>query len=484
MEYLVIGFAALAFGAAVAVWFKLGSQAGDTRRLLEALQRQDGVLAAMRSDVAATRTELREEQARFRTELLAELGRARSEAEQRAGTDTARVEALSQQQRTALLDTLKDFRTALITTLEQARAEQLHRLADVTARMQTLTGSMEQRLELVRTSVEGKLQEIRTDNAAQLEQMRATVDEKLQSTLEQRLGESFRSVGEQLERVHTGLGEMRNLATGVGDLKRVLTNVKTRGNWGEIQLGALLEQVLTPEQYATNVAVRPGSGERVEFAIRLPGRGDDADEQVWLPIDAKFPVEDYQRLIDAHEAADPVAAEAAGRALEARVRGCAHDIFSKYIVPPHTTDFAIMFLPTEGLYAEVARRVGLLESLQRECRVAVAGPSNLLALLNSLQMGFRTLAIQQRTSEVWSILGKVKTEFGKFEDVLAKVQKKLNDAHNTIEEAQKRTRVMSRQLRTVESGSPDAAGAPALVESEVVPQEPSMLQLAGTSEQP
>lgn len=303
-------------------------------------------------------------------------------------------------------------------------------------------------LEQLRTSVEARLDRIRADNAEKLEQVRQTVDEKLQGVLEQRLGESFRQVSERLEQVHRGLGEMQTLASGVGDLKKVLANVKVRGTWGEVQLGNLLEQVLAQDQYATNVATNEFSGHRVEFAIRLPG-GDLGE--VLLPIDAKFPQEDYQRLVDAQEAGDAGAMDAASRQLELRVRGAARDVCTKYLNPPRTTDFAILFLPTEGLYAEVVRRPGLAEALQRECRVVVAGPTTLWALLNSLQMGFRTLAIQKRSGEVWSVLGAVKTEFGKFGGVLEKVQKKLQEASNHMEQTGRRTRAIERRLREVEA---------------------------------
>ena len=312
-----------------------------------------------------------------------------------------------------------------------------------------LTQTTDKKLDMLREAVEQRLQAIQADNAKQLDQMRATVDEKLQGTLEKRLGESFKQVSERLEQVSKGLGEMQTLATGVGDLKRVLTNVKTRGTWGEVQLGAMLEQVLTPDQYAANVAVKEG-GERVEFAIKLPGRGEDEKEMVWLPIDAKFPVEDYQRLMDAEEKADAESAEGAAKQLEARIRQCAGDICSKYLNPPKTTDFGILFLPTEGLFAEVIRRTGLVEFVQRECRVVIAGPTTLWALLNSLQMGFRTLAIQQRSSEVWNLLSAVKTEWTKYGDVLTKVQKKIHEASETIEQAQTRTRAIGRKLKDVQ----------------------------------
>lgn len=335
-------------------------------------------------------------------------------------------------------------------------------------RLDALTADNEKRLSEVRATLETKLKAIQDDNAAKLEQMRATVDEKLQNTLETRLGQSFALVSERLEQVQRGLGEMQNLATGVGDLKRVLTNVKTRGILGEVQLGALLEQLLTTDQYDSNVVTIPGSNDRVEFAVRMPGAGESA--QLYLPIDAKFPVEDYQRLLDAQEAADADAAALAGRALEQRVREEAKRIRSKYVAPPHTTDFAVLFLPTEGLYAEVIRRPGLFETLQRDHHVTVAGPTTLTALLNSLQMGFRTLAIAKRSSEVWTLLGAVKTEFGKFGAVLEKTRKKLNEASNVIDQASVRTRAIERKLRGVETLNGDEAqqllgDAPAIEDS-------------------
>ena len=286
--------------------------------------------------------------------------------------------------------------------------------------------------------------------------MRATVDEKLHATLEARLGESFKQVAERLEQVHKGLGEMQTLAQGVGDLKHLLTNVKTRGMFGEAQLGALLEQVFAPDQYATQVATRPGSRNVVDFAIKLPGRGDGS-VPCWLPIDAKFPNEDYERLLDAQQRADAEGAEAAARGLENRIKLEAKAMAEKYLEPPHTTDFAILFLPTEGLYAEVLRRPGLMEVLQREYRVTLAGPTTLMAMLNSLQMGFRTLALEQRSSEVWQVLGAVKTEFSKFGDVLAKVKNQTQTVLNTLDAAETRSRAMGRALRTVEALPQDQA---------------------------
>ena len=308
---------------------------------------------------------------------------------------------------------------------------------------------LDERFERLRISVEGRLTAIQADNASKLEEMRRTVDEKLHATLEQRLGESFKLVSDRLEQVHRGLGEMQSLAAGVGDLKRVLSNVKTRGTWGEVQLAALLEQLLTADQFAANVATRPDSGERVDFAIRLPGKGDGA--VVWLPIDAKFPVEDYQRLIDAQERGELGLVEEASKAIEVRLKAEARSIHEKYVAPPHTTDFAMLYLPTEGLYAEALRRPGLADTLQREWRVSLAGPTTLAALLNSLQMGFRTLAIEQRSAEVWAVLGAVKSEFGKFGEALAHTRKKLDEASNSISKAETRTRQLSRKLTEVEA---------------------------------
>ncbi|UVA78769.1 MULTISPECIES: DNA recombination protein RmuC [Pandoraea] len=350
---------------------------------------------------------------------------------------------------------LEAIRQSLVLNGQQMREEQtstLRRFGEAQHQQLTqLSEGNERRLAEVRATLEQKLKDIEVNNAAKLEEMRRTVDEKLHATLEQRLGESFKLVSDRLEQVHRGLGEMQTLAAGVGDLKRVLTNVKTRGIWGEVQLQALLEQLLTPEQYAKNVATRPGSTERVEFAIALPGQSGDSNKPVWLPIDAKFPREDYERLLDAQERADPVAVEEASKALETRIRLEAKTIADKYLAPPHTTDFALLFLPTEGLYAEVLRRPGLSDLLQREYRVTVAGPTTLTALLNSLQMGFRTLAIERRSSEVWQVLGAVKTEFTKFGDVLARTKSQLETVTRSIDKAEVRTRAMARQLKAVEA---------------------------------
>lgn len=316
-------------------------------------------------------------------------------------------------------------------------------LADLTRAIQLNLGE-------IRTTLNAQLATLQQGNEAKLDQMRATVEEKLQSTLEARLTESFRQVSERLEQVHRGLGEMQGLAQGVGDLKRVLTNVKSRGTYGEVQLAALLEQVLTADQYAANVATRPGSRDLVEFAVRMPGR-EPGGAPLWLPIDAKFPVEDYERLLAAQEAADLPAMDAAAGALELRIRTEARKIRDKYVEPPHTTDFAILFLPTEGLFAEVLRRPGLSEALNREQRVVVAGPTTLFALLNSLQMGFRTLAIEQRSAEVRELLGAVKTEFGRFGEWIGKVRDQVATVSRTLEAADTRTRAMARKLREVEA---------------------------------
>ena len=349
---------------------------------------------------------------------------------------------------------LEQIRQALIQQSQTARDEQassLKRFGDtLNQTLAMLTESNALRMGEIRTTLEQKIQQLQADNASKLEEMRKTVDEKLHATLEQRLGESFKQVSDRLEKVHQGLGEMQQLAIGVGDLKRVLTNVKTRGTWGEVQLEMVLEQMLTPDQYAKNVETVPGTGERVEFAIKLPGKEDDR-APVWMPIDAKFPKEQYERLIDAAERADAEGVAQAGKELERAIRSEAKTIAEKYLSPPLTTDFAILFLPTEGLYAEVMRRPGLADELQRTCRVSISGPSTLSALLNSLQMGFRTLVLEKRSSEVWQVLGAVKTEFGKFGDVLAATRNALVKAADNIDKAEVRTRQMTKKLKQVEA---------------------------------
>ena len=335
-------------------------------------------------------------------------------------------------------------------TVGQLGNVQKQQLEGVTTQVQALIETNQQRLDGLRATISEQLNEMREANEKKLEEMRRTVDEKLQGTLEKRLGESFKLVSERLDAVHKGLGEMQNLATGVGDLKNVLTNVKVRGTWAEYQLEAILEQVLTPDQFDRNVATRKDSSERVEFAIRLPGRSDDPEDCVWLPIDSKFPQEDYLRLSEAANSADAEAVALSTRELLRSITQSAKTIAEKYLNPPQTTDFAVLYLPTEGLYAEVLRQPGLVSQLQQDYRVMVSGPTTIAALLNSLRLGFRSLAIEQQASEVWQVLGAVKTEFGRFGDVLAKVKKQLATASNTIENTERRTRAMARTLREVE----------------------------------
>jgi len=364
------------------------------------------------------------ERAQERTErgIREEIGRNREEA----ARDSS---GLRQEVQSALAAQLGPIRTEL--------AAELARLTETTGK----------KLDAVRDVVQERLKSLQDENTQKLDQIRHTVDEQLQSTLEKRLGESFQIVSDRLEQVHRGLGEMQTLAAGVGDLKKLLSNVRARGAWGEVQLGMLLEQLLTPDQYGANVATT-GTSERVEFAIKLPG--SEPEGCVWLPIDAKFPKEDYERLLDAVDRADASAIEESSRQIELRVRQCAKDISQKYIEPPKTTDFAIMYLPTEGLYSEVLRRPGLVEALQQKHRVTVSGPTTLAAILNSLQMGFRTLAIQKRSSEVWEVLSTVKTQFGKYADILDKVQEKLRQADIVVEDGLRRTRVIQGKLKSVE----------------------------------
>lgn len=440
----------LGFGALGVMAWRLRRDAGAAAAggaLREALERTEREL---RDELGRQAQASRADLASLQQLLLAQVSEAnRTHNEQ---IDTLRTQvALTQ---AGVAQSLAQATQALAQQAQAAREAQDTALrafgAEMATRLQVLADGNRQQLTEVREGVQSRLVALQEGNERKLEQMRATVDEKLHATLEQRLGESFRQVAERLEQVHKGLGEMQGLARDVGSLHRVLTNVKTRGIFGEVQLAALLEQVFTPEQYGANVETVPGSGARVEFAVRLPGRGD-AGLPVWLPIDAKFPREDYERLLDAQERADPAAVEAAARALEARLHGEARTIREKYVAAPHTTDFAILFLPTESLYAEALRRPGLVEALQREHRVALTGPTTLLATLSSLQMGFRTLALEKRSAEVWQVLGAVKTEFAKFGDVLAKTRKKLTEAASTIDAAEVRTRAMTRQLRAVEA---------------------------------
>ncbi len=422
----------------VLLWLALRGQGGEDAvaqdqaqaRLLTALQ------AAMQASVDKLERELRRE-----------LGDgARASRQELAQSFTAFQQSVVQHSGEALRtqNAQMDAFGGQLAQLQKSLGDTL------TTQLQSLSESNARRIAEVRSTLEAQLAQLQQTNAAKLDEMRATVDEKLQTTLQARLGESFKQVADRLEQVHKGLGEMQTLAQGVGDLKHLLTNVKTRGMFGEAQLASLLEQVLVADQYAAQVATRPGSKNTVDFAIKLPGKSADG-APLWLPIDAKFPNEDYERLLDAQQRADALGTDAAAKALEARIRLEARSIADKYVEPPHTTDFAILFLPTEGLYAEVLRRPGLMEALQREHRITLAGPTTLLAMLSSLQMGFRTLALEKRSSEVWQVLGAVKTEFGKFGDVLAKVKSQTQTVLNTLESAEQRSRVMGRTLRQVEA---------------------------------
>ena len=439
------------------LWFGLRRSSADQRSrddLKAALQvGSDRLERELRDEVGrsaqGTRLELGSALGTFQQTLLNQQGDvARTQNEQ---IDSFRTQLATMQGAVAQsLQSAVSAQTAQAQASREAQDMALKRFSDsVVEQLRSLSEANERRLVDVKTTVEQRLTTLQQGNELKLEQMRATVDEKLQATLEARLGESFKQVADRLDQVHRGLGEMQVLAKDVGSLNRVLTNVKSRGVFGEVQLAGLLEQVFTPEQYATNVETVPGSGARVEFAIKLPGRRDDG-LPLWLPIDAKFPREDYERLLDAQERADAAAAEAAGKAIEQRLRAEARTIRDKYIAAPHTTDFAILFVPTEGLYAEALRRPGLMEALQREHHVTLAGPTTLLATLTSLQMGFRTLALEKRSAEVWEVLGAVKTEFGKFGDVLARTKKKLDEASSAIDAAQTRTNVMTRKLKSVE----------------------------------
>lgn len=391
------------------------------------------------------------------------LEKAQAETERTLRDEMARMRSENQQAgrglREELQGNLRGFGESLFQRMMDHSTLQKNQLDVFAQQLGTLIQTTEQKLDQVRQTLQEQLQALQEDNSRKLEQMRATVDEKLQTTLEKRLGESFKLVSERLEMVHQGLGEMQALALGVGDLKKVLSNVKSRGYWGEIQLGNIIEEILTPDQFGRNVATKKGSSEIVEYAVKLPGRGDSKAEIVWLPIDAKFPQEDYHRLLDAREKGDKDLVEAAHKQLAQRIKGQAKDIRDKYLDPPQTTDFGIMFLPTESLFAEVLRIPGLCEELQIVYRVSVAGPTTLGALLNSLNMGFRTLAIEQRSSEVWKLLSAVKTEFGKFGDLLDKTSKKLQEASNQIDFAARKTRMIERKLRKVEQLPAEEAAA-------------------------
>jgi DNA recombination protein RmuC len=389
------------------------------------------------------------------------------------------IDAGNQRTDRTVREEMAQNRDELIRASRQSREELANTLKSVSDTMFQHLVAIEshtgQSLENLRETVRERLMSIQNDNNRHLEQIRSTVDERLQGTLEKRLGESFKLVSDRLEQVYKGLGEMQALAVGVGDLKRVLTNVKTRGTWGEIQLGAMLQDVLLPDQYASNVSTK-GSGEKVEYAVRLPGSGGEEGQGVWLPIDAKFPVEDYQRLMDAQEKADITAAEAASKQLEYSIKQSSADIAKKYLNPPFTTDFAILFLPTEGLFAEVMRRRGLPDAMQRDYRVVIAGPTTLWAILNSIQMGFRTLAVQKRSSEVWRLLAAVKTEWAKYNEILERVLKKLSEASHTVEQAKTRTNAIGRKLKEVEAlPAPDAQSVLNLEPSTEQSEEPGAI---------
>ena len=423
----------LALGAlnlALVAWLLLRPQRPDYSELLATMdEASDRSERELRREISDSARGVRQETAQAFDTFQRALVMQGAEATR---TQNAQLDAFSQQ----------------LTLLQKTLADTL------STQLQGLSESNARRLAEVRTTMETQLAQLQQSNAAKLDEMRQTVDEKLQTTLETRLGESFKQVADRLEQVHKGLGEMQTLAVGVGSLQRVLTNVKTRGIFGEVQLEALLEQVLTTDQYARQVETKPRSNQRVDFAVKFPGRGDDG-APVWLPIDAKFPRDDYERLIDAHERADAVAVELAGKALEARIRSEARSIADNYLAAPHTTDFAVLFLPVESLYAEVLRRPGLMDAVQRQHRVTLAGPTTLLAMLNSLQMGFRTLALERQASEVWKVLGAVKTEFERYGEWVARIKEQVAKASDTLDKADTRARQMRRALKVVEA-LPDA----------------------------
>ena len=419
----------LALGAlnlALVAWLLLRPQRPDYSELLATMdEASDRSERELRREISDSARGVRQETAQAFDTFQRALVMQGAEATR---TQNAQLDAFSQQ----------------LTLLQKTLADTL------STQLQGLSESNARRLAEVRTTMETQLAQLQQSNAAKLDEMRQTVDEKLQTTLETRLGESFKQVADRLEQVHKGLGEMQTLAVGVGSLQRVLTNVKTRGIFGEVQLEALLEQVLTTDQYARQVETKPRSNQRVDFAVKFPGRGDDG-APVWLPIDAKFPRDDYERLIDAHERADAVAVELAGKALEARIRSEARSIADNYLAAPHTTDFAVLFLPVESLYAEVLRRPGLMDAVQRQHRVTLAGPTTLLAMLNSLQMGFRTLALERQASEVWKVLGAVKTEFERYGEWVARIKEQVAKASDTLDKADTRARQMRRALKVVEA---------------------------------
>jgi len=453
LQLLTLGLVAVAAAAALLLLLRKGGE---------------DVAATVRSEADRTRADAAEQARGLRQEVGDAIRGFQSATEAKLDATDTRLAAASRETREALTASFRETREGLTQTLSGLGEMQRERLDKLLTALAALTEKQAQAQEALRLTVEGRLDLLRTENAAKLDEMRQTVNEKLQSELEKRLGDSFRTVSEQLERVHAGLGEMQTLASGVGDLKKVLSNVKTRGILGEVQLGMLLDQFLSPAQYETNVAVKDGSAERVEFAIRLPGR--DEGDAVLMPIDAKFPQEDYLRLVEASEHGDAEALKAAGDALEAQVKSCARTIHDKYINPPRTTDTAILFLPTEGLFAEVLRRPGLLEHIQHEYRVSIAGPTTLSSLLSAFQMGFRSLALQQRSGEVWQVLSAVRAEFANHGKVVETLKRQLNAAANTIDKLGTRTNAMNRKLREVEvlpaGEAQDLLGLPAPEDAE------------------
>ena len=432
--------ALLAFIVGVLVWGRLRTLQRQTDALSQLASQEQ---SAQTQASAAVAVQVANLERNVRQEVVESSRQARAELSQTlVQFQSTLLEQTAQATRTqnAQMDAFAQQLSALQTHISETLSNNLNAMSETNAR----------RMGEVRTTLDTQLAQLQMGNAAKLDEMRAVVDEKLQATLHQRLGESFKQVADRLEQVHKGLGEMQVLAQGVGDLKHLLSNVKNRGMFGEAQLKSLLEQVMAPDQYAEQVMTKPGSRTHVDFAIRMPGRSDDGTP-VWLPIDAKFPTEDYERLLEAQEQANPGAVAEATKSLAARIKAEAKSIAEKYVEPPHTTDFAVMFLPTESLYAEVLRVPGLLEQLQREYRVTLVGPTTLMAMLNSLQMGFRTLALEKRSSEVWQVLGAVKTEFGKFGGVLEKVKTQTQTVLNSLEGAEVRSRAMQRALRSVDA---------------------------------
>lgn len=444
LQLFTLGFAFIGAAAALACLFRIGRSRSDS-----------GLADTVKSEADRSRAEANEQARGLREEVRGAIRDFQAATETKLDATGERLASSSRDLREALTGSFGQTSELLANNLKGLSEHQKERLDTVGVELKSLTEKQGLAAETLRQTVEARLDALRRENSEKLDEMRRTVDEKLQTELEKRLGESFRTVSEQLERVHAGLGEMQNLATGVGDLKKVLSNVKTRGILGEVQLGMLLDQILAPNQYATNTLVKPDSKERVEFAVRLPGR-DEGDE-VLMPIDSKFPQEDYLRLVEASERRDAEMVKLASDALELRVKACAKDIHDKYIYPPYTTDYAILFLPMEGLFAEVVRRPGLMEQIQREYHVTIAGPTTLTAQLSAFSMGFRTLALQKRSGEVWKLLGAVQAEFASHGRVVDTLKKQLSAATNTIDKLGTRTNVMNRKLREVEGLPPEEA---------------------------